>query len=112
MEKKAIEYIFGFVTAPAVLIMAFFSGHLWIYVYFEFFAKLTKRKSMVDNNYGKISVGLIWFSFFLLPIVLYKYWGDWGAVNYAALEVLAPIVLVLGVFFQGLISIFVIYRGK
>lgn len=63
------------ISSPYAIItvaVAYISGHLWTYIIFAYFSK--REKTILNENVGKIGLGLAWFALVLLPIytMLYK----------------------------------------
>ncbi len=55
--------------SPLMLIavaLACCSGHLWSYIILSYFSK--KERKILESFYGRISLGLIWFSLIYIPI--------------------------------------------
>jgi len=108
---KGIEYI---ISTPKALVAIFFSalsGHLWIYIISAYFVKEQKNKEKLDSLTGKIAVGLIWFSFIMLPVYLITH----GTFNIEYEKLLHSVfsTILYGLFIQAIIvGLITIFKGE
>ena len=70
--KKVIDWLLTTPKALALLVFSFFSGHLWIFIITTYFKTSKKGNKYLKSIYGKIAVGVIWFTIIDLPIHLFR----------------------------------------
>lgn len=89
---------------------SYFSGNLWIYLFFTYFKKSSKGKSIIDTFMGRITLGLFWFIIFYLPIYFFKYGiNDTNGDNLLSI---IYITVLSGGFFQAAILFISTIRDK
>lgn len=100
------QYLHNTPKALAVVVAAFFSGHLWVFVITAFIRSKTKGNGMMQSPTGRIAIGLIWLTGVLVPIYRLKF-GDFEFDYENILQIIIP-TIVIGLFFQLLLfSLFV-----
>ncbi|RJP49438.1 MAG: hypothetical protein C4586_07455 [Anaerolineaceae bacterium] len=76
-DPKIAEAIINFLVATpqalAFLLAAFFSGHLWIFIVLTYIKSTARGNTRLDNFYGKLILGIGWYSIVLLPIYAIRY---------------------------------------
>ena len=71
VKEAVFEHIISTPMYIATLFFAFLSGHLWAYIVLVYFTK--KERALLTNICGKTILGILWFSFILIPIYLVTY---------------------------------------
>lgn len=98
IEQELLEYLKQTPTAIAVLVMSYFSGHLWVFVVTAFLRSKTRGDNLLRSITGKTALGLLWFAAILVPIYLYKF-REYNFEYSRILEVALP-TLVTGLLVQ------------
>lgn len=52
--------------------MSFFSGQLWAFVLTAFRSK-TRGNKLIESFWGRVAIGVIWFTAVCVPMYLFKY---------------------------------------
>lgn len=101
LEKDVVQFLHETPKALAVVVAAFFSGHLWVFVITAFVRSKTKGNGMVQSLTGRTAIGLIWLTGTLVPIYRIKF-GDFAFDYDKILQVTIP-TIVTGLFVQLLL---------
>ena len=82
--------------AVALLVMSYFSGHLWVFIVTAFLRSKTRGNKLLQSMTGKTAVGLLWFTAVMAPVYLLKH-GEYHFAYSRILDVTIP-TLVVGLF--------------
>ncbi|NTW70419.1 MAG: hypothetical protein HGB23_11365 [Chlorobiaceae bacterium] len=109
IEKEVVDYLRETPKAMAVVVVAFLSGHLWVFVITAFIRSRTKGNKMVQSVIGRTAIGIVWLTGILVPLYCMKY-GDFGFEYDRILQVAIP-TTVTGLFIQLFLFIIFITVG-
>jgi len=104
------------VSSPLMLLtiaLAWVSGHLWAYILLSWFSKKERKRlvaKLIDSRFGRIVLGLCWFSIIIIPVHLVFY-RSLSFTFYSVISVL-PNVLVFGLAIHTLIFAYVNFLFK
>jgi flagellar biosynthesis protein FliQ len=101
--EQFFDYLAQTPKALAVLVVSYFSGHLWVFMITAFFRSRTRGDNLLRSVTGRTAVGLVWFTSILGPFYFLKF----GALTfeYANVLDLAVPTLVIGLFVQLLVFV-------
>lgn len=113
LKAKILEYLIATPKILALAIFSFLSGHLWIFVYFTYYKNITgkKGKGKINNKFGKLILGLLWYTLVLIPLYAYEY-GQLIRFNYDGILELVISTIVIGLFLQALLLLIIIRIKK
>ena len=109
------EKIFGYLIAtPKMLFLAvlsFLSGHFWVYIYFAYIKNGSRSAKRIDNLYGKVVLGLIWFAIILTILygIMHKTILN---IQYELIMDLILSTILIGLFLQAILFILILKLSK
>lgn len=106
---EAIEYLKATPKAAGFLFMSFMSGHLWAFMVIAHRSK-TKGNDLLKTIHGRTAIGLLWFSFILVPTYFLKFRG-YDFKYDQVLDSLIPVVI-LGLFLQLIVFLVFVFFGE
>lgn len=68
LVEAATEFLIATPVAMVFLVLAFLSGHLWIFILLTYAKSTSRGNRKIDNTYGKIALGIAWLAIVLLPV--------------------------------------------
>ncbi len=109
VEQQLLDYLRDTPKAAGVLIMSFFSGHLWVFIVTAYLRSKTRGNKLLESLLGRTAVGILWFTAVLVPV----YWLKFREVNFdyeRILEVVIP-TIVAGMLLQLVVFAFFAHFG-
>jgi hypothetical protein len=103
------NYLRATPQAIAVLIVAFLSGHLWVYIITAYLRRNTKGNRLLQSTAGRIAIGMAWLAVVMIPVYFTEY-GTWPADYGNILAIVIP-TIVLALFAQVVIFGLFVSRG-
>ena len=111
VEQQLLDYLKETPKAVAVLVMSYFSGHLWVFIITAFLRSKTRGNKQLQSVTGKTTVGLLWFTAVMLLVYLLKH-GEYNFGYSRILDVTIP-TLVTGLLLQLIaFALFVIFGDR
>lgn len=109
-REQVVQFLRRTPESVAVLFISYLSGQLWAFILLAYVRSSTRANKLVDNLPAKTALGLVWFSFVLVPLHLFRN----GAVGFAVnglLDLVVP-TLVIGLFLQAIVFAIVAKLGR
>ncbi len=100
--SEAISLITSNPCALFSVVIAYFSGQFWLYIFFTSITNKKKQdtfKKWMYNSTGRILFGVMWESLIFFILHLF-YYGRTIPISFMELEELAPAVLILALALQ------------
>ena len=104
IEQQALGYFKETPKAVVVVVMSFFSGHLWVFIVTAFLRSKTRGNRLLESRLGRTAVGMFWFTGVLVPLYLLKF-GAYDFEYQRILDIVIP-TLVTGMFLQLIVFAF------
>ena len=105
ISEKVSNYLEKTPLAGFVLVMSFFTGHMWLYV-----LSITERpKKQLESVVGRTAAGL-WFTVVMAPFYVVTY-GEYTFREEKVLQIAVPSV-VLAMILQAIVIAILLWRRK
>ena len=79
VQEQLVAYLKQTPKAVAVLVVSYFSGHLWVFIVTAFLRSKRGGNKLLQSITGKTAVGLLWFT----AVLALVYWWKFGEFNFA-----------------------------
>jgi hypothetical protein len=71
--EQVSEYLKQTPIAVGVIVMSFFSGHLWVFIITGFLRSKTRGNKLLESRSGRTAIGVLWFTGVSAPLYVYRY---------------------------------------